>query len=309
MIPTYEQIMLPLLKFLSDQKEHSLQESHDILANQFNLTEEEQRELLPSGQQPIFRNRLGWARTYMSKACLLESTKRAHFKITERGLSLLNENPVEITAEYLNRYPEFVEFKLFRKPKDGNTSLDFNPPTEYKEIESNTTPEETLEYAFQKLRSELAKDVLDIVKSCSPAFFEKLVVDLLIKMGYGGSRKDAGQALGKSGDGGIDGIIKEDKLGLDTIYIQAKKWENSVPVKEIRDFTGALASKKARKGIFITTSSFPQSVYEFVTQVEYKIVLIDGAQLAYFMIENNVGLSTTSEYQIKKIDTDYFEET
>lgn len=142
-----------------------------------------------------------------------------------------------------------------------------------------------------------------------PSFFEKLVVDLLIKMGYGGSRKDAGQALGKSGDGGIDGIIKEDKLGLDTIYIQAKKWENSVPVKEIRDFTGALASKKARKGIFITTSSFPQSVYDFVTQVEYKIVLIDGAQLAYFMIENNVGLSTTNEYQIKKIDTDYFEET
>lgn len=308
MIPTYEEIMLPLLKFLSDKKEHSLQETHDALAEQFNLTEDEQRELLPSGQQPIFRNRLGWARTYMNKACLLESTKRAHFKITERGISLLNENPLKITSEYLNRYPEFVEFRLFRKTKDNNTSTEFGIPVEYKEIENNITPEETLEYAFQKLRSELAKEILDTVKNCSPAFFEKLVVDLLIKMGYGGSRKDAGQALGKSGDGGIDGIIKEDKLGLDTIYIQAKKWENIVPVKEIRDFTGALASKKARKGIFITTSSFPQSVYDFVTQVEYKIVLIDGTQLAYFMIENNVGLSIINEYQIKKIDTDYFEE-
>jgi restriction system protein len=305
MIPTYEEIMMPLLKFLGDKNEHSLQEAHDFLAQQFSLTEDEQRELLPSGQQPIFRNRLGWARTYMNKAGLLESTRRAHFKITDRGTSLLNENLKEINAEYLNRYPEFVEFRLFRKPKDNQITTDYNVP---KEIESNITPEETLEYAFQKLRAELAKEVLDVVKSCSPAFFEKLVVDLLIKMGYGGSRKDAGQALGKSGDGGIDGIIKEDKLGLDTIYIQAKKWENSVPVKEIRDFTGALASKKARKGIFITTSSFPQSVYDFVTQVEYKIILIDGDQLAYFMIENNVGLSTINEYQIKKIDTDYFEE-
>ena len=302
MIPTYEKIMLPLLKFLGDRKEHSLQETHDALANEFRLTEEERRELLPSGQQPIFRNRLGWARTYMNKAKLIESTKRAHFKITERGTAVINENPAEITAEYLNKYPEFVEFKLFRKPKDNNTQLEF------KEIENNITPEETLEYAYQKLRSELAKEVLEAVKNCSPNFFEKLVVDLLIKMGYGGSRKDAGEALGKSGDGGIDGIIKEDKLGLDTIYIQAIKWENSVPVKEIRDFTGALASKKARKGIFITTSSFPQSVYDFVTHVEYKIVLIDGEQLAYFMIENNVGLSTINEYRVKKIDSDYFEE-
>jgi restriction system protein len=309
MIPTYEEIMLPLLKLLSDKKEHSLQEAHDALSTQFNLTEEEQRELLPSGQQPIFRNRLGWARTYMNKACLLESTKRAHFKITDRGTELLTENPKEITSEFLNRYQEFVDFRLFKKNKDSNISTESINLSEYKNNDSNITPEETLEYAFQKLRAELAKEVLDVVKSCSPAFFEKLVVDLLIKMGYGGSRKDAGQALGKSGDGGIDGIIKEDKLGLDTIYIQAKKWENNVPVKEIRDFTGALASKKARKGIFITTSSFPQSVYDFVTQVEYKIVLIDGAQLAYFMIENNVGLSTTTEYHIKKIDTDYFEES
>lgn len=297
--------MLPFLKFLSDNKEHSLQEAHDSLADSFGLTEIERRELLPSGQQPIFRNRLGWARTYMNKAGLLDSTKRAHFRITERGLQLLKENPKEISVEVLFRYPEFVEFRVARKPKDDTEPTS---PENLNITESNVTPEETLEYAFQKLRSELANEVLDTVKKCSPAFFERLVVDLLIRMGYGGSRKDAGEALGRSGDGGIDGIIKEDKLGLDTIYIQAKKWENSVPVKEIRDFTGALASKKARKGIFITTSSFPQSVYEFVTQVEYKIILIDGEQLAYYMIENNVGLSVVNEYKIKKIDTDYFDE-
>lgn len=304
MIPSYEEIMLPLLKMLSDGQEHSLQEADDFLSDQFKLSEDERRELLPSGQQPVFRNRLGWARTYMKKAGLLSTPKRAHFKITERGVELLKEKPTEITSQFLTRYQEFVDFKSIKKTKDNGEESEEN----HYDIITDKTPEESLEYAYQKLRSELAKEVLDVVKSCSPAFFEKLVIDLLIRMGYGGSRKDAGQALGKSGDGGIDGIVKEDKLGLDTIYLQAKRWENSVPVKEIRDFTGALASKKARKGIFITTSTFPPSVYEFVTQVEYKIVLIDGEQLANLMIENNVGLSTINEYQVKRIDTDYFEE-
>ncbi|HOG19296.1 MAG TPA: restriction endonuclease [Salinivirgaceae bacterium] len=304
MIPSYEEIMLPLLKMLSDGKEYSLQEADDFLSGQFNLTEEERRELLPSGQQPVFRNRLGWARTYMKKAGLLTIPKRAHFKITERGIELLKEKPTKITSKLLMRYQEFVDFKSIKMTKDNGEEYVENNH----DVNTDKTPEESLEYAYQKLRSELAKEVLDVVKSCSPAFFEKLVIDLLIRMGYGGSRKDAGQAMGKSGDGGIDGIVKEDKLGLDTIYLQAKRWEKPVPVKGIRDFTGALASKKARKGIFITTSTFPKSVYEFVTQVEYKIVLIDGEQLAYLMIENNVGLSTVNEYQVKRIDTDYFEE-
>lgn len=304
MIPSYEKIMLPLLKMLSDKQEHSLQEADDFLSNYFKLSEAERRELLPSGQQPVFRNRLGWARTYMKKAGLLSTPKRAHFKITERGLKLLKENPRGITSQFLTRYKEFVDFKSIKRTKEEGGDSNEN----HYDLITDKTPEESLEYAYQKLRSELAKEVLDVVKNSSPAFFEKLVIDLLIRMGYGGSRKDAGQALGKSGDGGIDGIVKEDKLGLDTIYLQAKKWENSVPVKEIRDFTGALASKKARKGIFITTSSFPKGVYEFVTQVEYKIVLIDGEQLANLMIENNVGLSTINEYQVKRIDTDYFEE-
>ena len=304
MIPKYEEIMLPFIKFLSDGHEHSLSETHDALAEQFQLTDTELRELLPSGRQPIFRNRVGWARTYLKKAKLLVSPKRAQFKISERGLDLLKENPKEITSKFLTRYEEFVDFQSIKKDKKGND------PTPQPQLMNNAdqTPEELLEMAYQKLSSGLSKEVLEIVKTCSPSFFERLVIDLLIAMGYGGSRKDAGQALGKSGDGGIDGIIKEDKLGLDVIYLQAKKWENTVPVKDIRDFTGALASKKAKKGIFITTSNFPQSVYEFVTQVEYKIILIDGEQLADLMIENNVGLSIINTYQVKTIDSDYFEE-
>ncbi len=295
--------MLPLLKYLSDGKEHGLNETHDALAEQFKLSDEELRELLPSGKQAIFRNRVGWARTYMKKAGLVISTKRAHFKISERGTELLKEKPSKIDAQFLTRYDEFVKFKSIKKEKDAI-------PEKITAINDDIeqTPEESLEYAYQKLHSQLSKEVLEIVKNCSPSFFENLVIDLLITMGYGGSRKEAGQAMGKSGDGGIDGIINEDKLGLDVIYLQAKRWDNVVPVKEIRDFTGALASKKARKGIFITTSSFPNTVYEFVKQVEYKIILIDGERLANLMIEYNIGLSTANTYHVKTIDSDYFEE-
>ena len=304
MIPKYEEIMLPFLKYLADGKEHGLSETHDALAEQFKLNDDELRELLPSGRQPVFRNRVGWARTYLKKAGLVTSPKRAHFRISDNGLSLLKENPNEITSKFLTRYDDFVEFQSIKKDKKDNGSL-LQP---HLVDNADQTPEESLEYAYQKLHSELSKEVLDIVKSCSPAFFEKIVIDLLITMGYGGSRKDAGQAMGKSGDGGIDGIINEDKLGLDVIYLQAKRWDNAVPVKEIRDFTGALASKKAKKGIFITTSSFPNSVYEFVGQVEYKIILIDGERLANLMIEHSIGLSTVNTYHVKTIDSDYFEE-
>jgi len=303
MIPKYEEIMLPLLKYLADCKEHGLSETHDFLAEQFKWTDDELRELLPSGKQTIFRNRVGWARTYMKKAGLLISKKRAHFNISDKGLQLLKENTTEINSKFLTRYDDFVKFKTIRREKKNGAS------SQSEIIEDNTdqTPEESLEYAYQKLHSELAKELLDIVKECSPDFFEKLVIDLLITMGYGGSRKDAGKAMGKSGDGGIDGIINEDKLGLDVIYLQAKRWDNTVPVKEIRDFTGALASKKAKKGIFITTSSFPKSVYEFVGQVEYKIILIDGERLSDLMIKNSIGLSTVNTYHVKTIDSDYFQ--
>jgi len=302
MIPKYETIMLPLLKYINDGKEHSLSETHDALGKYFGLTDEELRELLPSGRQPVFRNRVGWARTYLKKAGLLSSPKRAHFIISEKGLSLLKEDPAEITSKFLTRYDEFVEFQSIKKNIEGCSHNHQNDEN------NDQTPEESLEYAYQKLHSELSKELLTIIKSCTPDFFEKLIIDLLITMGYGGSRKEAGQAMGKSGDGGIDGIINEDKLGLDVIYLQAKRWENTVPVKEIRDFTGALASKKAKKGVFITTSDFPKSVYDFVGQVEYKIILIDGERLTNLMIEHSVGLSIINTYHVKTIDSDYFEE-
>jgi len=222
MIPTYEEIMLPLLKDISDGMEHSLSEVHDKLALHFELDEEELRTRLPSGTQPVFRNRVGWARTYMKKALLIESTKRAHFKITQRGIELLKENPSVINAKFLTRYDEFVRFKTIRK-------------------ENNYVPKVINEENEQT--PELINDILDTIKGGTATFFENLIVDLVIAMGYGGSRRDAGQAVGKSRDGGIDGIIKEDKLGLDIIYLQAKKWERTVPIKEVRDFTGALAAK------------------------------------------------------------------
>ena len=290
--------MLPLLKYLSDGEEHNLSQTHDDLATQLKLMDEELRELLPSGKKTIFRNRVSWARTYMVKAGLIIPTRRSHFQISNQGLELLEENPTEINSKLLARYESFVEFK---SPRKSTSTI------ERKNDDTDQTLEESLEHTYQQLHSELAKELLDLIKTCTPSFFERLVIDLLITMGYGGSRKDAGKAMGKSGDGGIDGIINEDRLGLDVIYLQAKKWENTVPLKEIRDFTGALASKQAKKGIFITTSSFPASVYEFVKQVEYKIILIDGERLTDLMIEYDIGLLTVNTYHVKTTDLDYFE--
>jgi restriction system protein len=305
MIPDYQTVMLPLLKVMSDEKTHKLRELIEVLQNHFQLTEDEKAELLPSGSQAIFDNRVGWAKFYLEKAGLLRTEKRGSYRITEAGLNFLKTSPIDLRARDLDRFQSFKEFKQSIVPRTEVNHADSDNPDN---TDSNKTPEEALEYAYQKLKNDLSRDLLDTIKSCSPGFFEKLVVDMLTKMGYGGSRKDAGKALGKTGDGGIDGIIKEDKLGLDTIYIQAKRWENIVPVREIRDFAGALLSKKARKGIFITTSYFPQSAFEFVESIEHKIILIDGARLTDLMFEFNVGLSTQSTYEVKKIDSDYFEE-
>lgn len=220
-------------------------------------------------------------------------------KITERGIKLLNQSPSEINVKFLKQFPEFVQF--ISPKKDNN---DFEQGIE--EI-LDTTPQESIEFGYQKIRKDLEIDLLNRVKSCSADFFERLLVDLLVKMGYGGSRRDAGKAIGKSGDGGIDGIIKEDKLGLDIVYIQAKRWDNTVVGRpEIQKFVGALHGQRARKGVFITTSKFSQEAREYVSVIDSKIVLIDGQQLAQFMIDNNVGVSTVSTYEIKKLDSDYF---
>lgn len=297
-IPDYQSIMLPLLKFAGDKKEHSIREAIEYIANSFNLTEEERREVLPSGQQYIIDNRVGWARTYLKNAGLLESTKRSYFKITDLGLEVLQKAPKEINVKFLEQFPQFVEFRNLRREKGE----------EEKEESLSQTPQELLEYGYQRIKKDLASELLNLVKQASPRFFEKLVVELLIKMGYGGSLKDAGKAIGQSGDGGIDGIIKEDKLGLDVIYIQAKRWENVVGSKEVRNFVGSLAGQKANKGVFITTSSFTKDALEYVKTIPHKVILIDGEMLTQLMIENDVGVSKITSYDIKKIDSDYFEE-
>jgi restriction system protein len=296
-IPDFQAIMLPLLQYASDGKEHSLREAITYLADVFNLSDEERKELLSSGQQAVFDNRVGWARTYLKKAGLFISPKRGFFQITDRDRDILIQNPSEINLKFLNQFPEFIEFKTTKKDNDKSEP-------EIIEI-SETTPQESIEFGYQKIRKEL--ELLNRVKSCSPDFFERLVVDLLVKMGYGGSRRDAGRAIGKSGDGGIDGIIKEDKLGLDIVYIQAKRWDNTVVGRpEIQKFVGALHGQRARKGVFITTSRFSQEAREYVSIIDSKIVLIDGQELAQLMIDNHVGVSTVSIYEIKKIDSDYF---
>ncbi len=308
MIPDYQTLMLPLLEQLSDQKEHELQELIKTLSDKFNLTDEERNELLPSGNQEVINNRVGWARTYLKKANLLTSPRRATFKITEQGIQVLNKKPTKIDVKFLQGLDDFKKWQISYQTNYQNKKESELIEENIAEIEQGKTPEELLDYSFQKLKDELAVELIDKIKSCSPVFFERLVVDLLIKMGYGGSRKEAGQIIGKSGDGGIDGIIKEDKLGLDTIYVQAKKWENTVPVGQVRDFAGSLLSKKAKKGIFISTSNYPKGAYEFVSSIEPRIVLIDGKELAELMIQHNVGMATKSIYELKKLDLDYFEE-
>ena len=302
MIPDYQSIMLPLLKKISDGKVFKYRELIEILSKDYNLTEQEQKELLPSGQQPIFDNRVGWANTYMKKAGLIKSEKRGHLQITDLGKKVLSDDPKEINNQFLKQFATFNDFTKVKK--NGTTKS-----KEIKEIvEEEQTPEEMIEYANQKLTNDLSQELIETIKICSPRFFENLVIDLLLAMGYGGSRVDAGKAIGKSNDGGIDGIIKEDKLGLDIIYVQAKRWEKTVPTREIRDFAGALLAKKAKKGIFISTSDFPKSAIEFVSQIEPKLILIDGHRLGQLMIEFNVGVSTQRTYSVKRIDSDYFEE-
>ncbi|MTJ08121.1 restriction endonuclease [Anabaena sp. UHCC 0253] len=298
-IPDFQSIMLPLLQYASDGKEHSLRDAVTFLADIFNLSDEEKKGLLPSGQQTVFDNRVGWARTHLKKAVLLEYPKRGFFQITDRGKDVLIQNPSKINIKFLNQFSEHIEFLNSKKDNDKSEP-------EIPEI-SETTPHESIEFGYQKIRKELELELLNRVKSCSPDFFERLVVDLLVKMGYGGSRRDAGRAIGKSGDGGIDGIIKEDKLGLDIVYIQAKKWDNTVVGRpEIQKFVGALHGQRARKGVFITTSRFSQEAREYVSIIDSKIVLVDGQELAQLMIDNQVGVSTVSIYEIKKIDSDYF---
>ena len=305
-IPDYQTLMLPVLKLAADGEEHKFSHAVDALADQFALSQEERNELLPSGSQAVFNNRVGWARSYLKQAGLLGAPKRGFFVITPKGQELLAQNPPEINVALLEQYPEFVEFKNRKKEKSesDNESTEQTAP----ELITNETPEDALASAYKKLRTSLEAEILSAVKESSPSFFERVVVDLLVKMGYGGNRQDAGRAMGKSGDGGIDGIINEDRLGLDVIYIQAKRWEGSVGRPEIQKFAGALQGQRARKGVFITTSNFTKEAKEYASLIESKIILIGGEQLAKLMAEHNVGVSTVGMYEVKKLDSDYFDE-
>jgi restriction system protein len=299
--------MLPLLQFAGAKKdETSTGEATEVLAKELGLTDEDLKEMLPSGIQSTFVNRAGWAATYMKKAGLLESTRRGYYRITSRGQELLKKQPKAINVKLLKQYPEFLEFQQLKGTRSGDRE---SSPRTTLDV-TTATPSEALEAAYENLRDELADELLARLKKSTPSFFERAVVELLVKMGYGGSRADAGKAIGKSGDGGIDGIIKEDKLGLDVVYIQAKRWDNNpVGRPDVMQFAGALQAQRANKGIFITTSRFTDDARSYVSQIGSKIVLIDGEQLTNLMIEHDVGVSTVSLYPVKKIDTDYFDES
>ncbi|MGC9361187.1 MAG: restriction endonuclease [Anaerolineae bacterium] len=293
-IPDFQSIMLPLLQYAGDGEERSLRATIKALADGFELSEEERRELLPSGAQPVFDNRVSWARTYLKKAGLLTATRHGYAKITPRGKEVLAQEPDSIDTAYLMKFDEFVAFRTRSQAKKDTGGKD------------KRTPEEVIEEEFRQLRQNLADELLEAIKAQPPDYFERLVIDLLVAMGYGGSRRDAGQAVGRSGDGGIDGIINQDRLGLDVIYVQAKRWQGTVGSPELLKFAGALAGKKAKRGVFLTTSTFSQQAIQYAQSLEAKIILIDGDTLAQLMIDHGIGVTTTASYEVKRIDADYF---
>lgn len=291
--------MLPFVELTADGVEHQLQQTISDLADQFHLTEDERAQLLPSGFQATFTNRVAWASTHLRKAGLLERTGRGRFRITARGRALLAERPPSITIAKLATYPEYRQFQVGRG-RGKPPSVD--PPGG-----DDRTPEEAIEALAETLKNALAQELLDRVKAAPPSFFERLVVDLLVSMGYGGSRTDAGQAVGRSGDEGIDGIIKEDKLGLDAVYIQAKRWDKNVGRPELQMFAGSLDGARATKGVFITTSGFTADAVAYVKGIGKRIVLVDGQELAKLLIEHGVGVSTVATYTLRRIDEGFFE--
>lgn len=300
-IPDYQMLMLPLLKEISDRKNYRLDDVVEKISDKFNLSESERSQLLPSGVSTVIKNRTGWARSYLKQAGLITHPQRGIFAITTKGLDVLKSSPSRIDVKFLMQFPDFVTFRN-RTHKNDET-------TEQAESTANDlTPQESMELAYERIQSSMAQELLQKIKTSSPQFFEHLVVDLLLAMGYGGSLKDAGKVIGKSGDGGIDGVINEDRLGLDVIYIQAKRWENIVGRPEIQKFVGALQGARARKGVFITTSDFTSDARNYTINLDTKIILIDGEMLSSLMIEHNVGVSTQRRLDLKRIDEDYFVE-
>lgn len=301
-VPGFQAFLLPLLKLAADGQEHSHAVAVETLGNAMSLTDAERAELLPSGTQTRVANRTAWARTYLKQAGLITSTGRGRFRITPLGIELLNTAPVALSMKDLEKYPGYVEFRSRRGSRAG---LEQATTTD---IGADSTPEETLESSYQTLRASLAAELLDRVKASSPSYFERLVVDLLVAMGYGGSRQEAGRAVGQSGDEGVDGVINEDKLGLDVVYIQAKRWQANVGRPVVQAFAGSLEGFRARKGVLITTSTFSAEARDYVSKIEKRIVLVDGEERAEHMIDSGIGVSLVTQYALKRVDEDYFED-
>ena len=301
-VPDFQSLMLPLLRLAGDGMDHTFKDAVEAIAIEFSLTPEERNELLPSSSRTtLFYNRLAWAKTHMTMAGLLQAPRRGVFCITQRGRELLVSQLARIDMKTLQQFPEY------ERARRGDVQASVEPAMPAVAF-NELTPEESIERAHLSLRKDLARELLESIMQCSPAFFELLIIKLMIKMGYGGSREEAGKAVGRSGDGGIDGIINEDRLGLDAIYLQAKRWEGVIGRPEIMKFVGALAGQRATKGVFITTSWFTQDAKDYALSSQYKVVLIDGELLADLMIEHDLGVSVAATYQLKRIDSDFFSE-
>lgn len=303
MIPSYQAFMRPLLEVAkaANGQEIRLRDAINALADHFGLSEEEREEKLPSGKQTVIDSRVGWARTYLSKAGLIEVTRRGHFVITPRGIDAISNPSVVIDTRFLKQYEEFVAFISPSQNKEDETSL--------ADVESETTPDEVLRAAYKQINDALASEILARTRKVSPAFFEQLLIDLLLAMGYGGTGEGMAHTLGKSGDNGVDGVINQDPLGVDQVYIQAKRYAegNNVSSGDIRDFFGALNLKKAQKGIFITTSDFTPSAVQTAKDLGMRIVLINGKELAKLMLRYNIGSRDEQVIYLKRIDEEFFE--
>jgi restriction system protein len=298
-VPDFQSIMLPMLRLAADGQVHSIAETRERLAAHFDLSADDRAEMLPSGRQRRFDNRVAWAKVYLEQAGLIESPRRAHFQITSRGREAAARTLDRIDIAFLEQFEEFHTFRRSSGSRTGQDQGAIQPV-------SSETPEEGLERAYQTIRAELASELLARAKKGSPAFFERLVVELLLKMGYGKSRAEAGRAIGGAGDEGIDGIITEDRLGLDTIYIQAKRYQGTVGRPDVQKFVGALHGKRARKGVFLTTGTFSTDAIDYVERIDPHVVLIDGLQLAEYMIDYDLGVTTRAKYELKRVDSEFF---
>jgi restriction system protein len=302
-IPDFQTLMLPILRDLS-HGERTGQETIDALSSEFSLSAAELSQRLPSGKQTTFTNRIAWAKSHLKGAGLVESPRRGLYRITERGHRILSEDLSRLTIGYLSQFPEYVAFR--QGPGASEVKSTAKPPSDGGAAADTRTPDDLIEDGYRQIRAALITDIRERIASISPTAFEQLVVDLLLKMGYGGPQEDSGLVVGKGGDEGIDGLIKEDRLGLETIYIQAKRWQGVVGRPDIQRFAGALQGQRARKGVFITTSSFTREAQLYASSIQTTIVLVDGAQLAELMIDHGVGVTPTKQYEIKRIDSDYF---